>query len=112
MLIGAVSGNSGWRAEPRPASLDGCVSGSEGRYDSTRGATSSRSERMSPASARYWKVVLLADGPLFPPRTCDCGTILSPSIIAIFARSGSNGALFCGSVKVVVVSVVGVGRHR
>ena len=50
--------------------------------------------------------------PLLPPMICDCGTMLSPSIIAIFARSGSNGALFCGSVKVIVVSVVGVGRHR
>ena len=50
--------------------------------------------------------------PLLPPVTCDRGTMLSPSIIAIFARSGSNGALFCGSVKSVVVAVVGVGRHR
>ena len=36
--------------------------------------------------------------------------MLTPSINTIFERSGSNGALHAGSVKVVVVAVA-VGRH-
>ena len=38
-------------------------------------------------------------------------TMVRPSIIAIFARSGSKGALHTGSVKSVVVAVCAAGRH-
>jgi hypothetical protein len=57
-----------------------------------------------PPSLVFWP-------PSIPLLCSDAVTRLRPSIITIFDCSGANGALFAGSVNVVVVAAA-AGRHR